>query len=48
MTLGGWMNLIVSVGGVTVLFFWCLHKVMAHNPAEHNPVDDVLEPHDKK
>jgi hypothetical protein len=48
MTWGGWINLIVSVGSVTALFFWCLYKVVAHNPPEQNPVDEVLEPHDKK
>jgi hypothetical protein len=27
MTLGGWFVMIVSVGSVTALFFWCLWKV---------------------
>ena len=48
MTLGGWINLIVSVGSVTVLFVWCLYKVLSHNPPEQNPVDQVLDAHDEK
>jgi hypothetical protein len=29
MTTGGWITMIVSVGFVTVLFGWCIYKVMA-------------------
>ena len=28
MTIGGWINLILSVGTVTVLFIWCIYRVM--------------------
>ncbi len=28
MTLGGWIILLISVSCVTVLFVWCVHKVM--------------------
>lgn len=28
MTLGGWLIMGVSVGGVTALFAWCLWKVL--------------------
>ena len=28
MTTGGWINLLLSVGFVTVLFVWCVGKVL--------------------
>lgn len=28
MTIGGWIIMIVSTGGVTLLFVWCLWKVL--------------------
>ena len=28
MTIGGWINLILSVGSVTVLFVWCIRRVL--------------------
>jgi hypothetical protein len=28
MTIGGWVIMIVSVGSVACLFFWCLWKVL--------------------
>lgn len=48
MTFGGWLILLASVGGVTTLFVWCIHKVMTtpgetehlHGPGEHTP-DEV-------
>jgi hypothetical protein len=48
MTIGGWINLFLSVGAVTVLFGWCVYKVVLHNPPEHNPVEDILDPHEPK
>ncbi len=37
MNAGGWVIMLVSVGGVTVLFFTCLYKVLAGGgkKAEH-------------
>lgn len=36
MTLGGWITMSLSVGGVTLLFGWCLWKVLTTpNTAEH-------------
>ena len=29
MTTGGWLTMIVSVGFVTVLFTWCIGKVLS-------------------
>ncbi len=29
MTAGGWLTMIVSVGFVTVLFTWCIWKVLS-------------------
>lgn len=34
MTPGGWINLILSVGFVTVLFLWCLVRVFRQPPVE--------------
>lgn len=35
MTAGGWITLILSVGFVTLLFGWCIYKVLAgHEPAD--------------
>lgn len=28
MTLGGWINLLLSVGTVVTLFVWCVRKVL--------------------
>lgn len=42
MTTGGWISLILSVGSVTVLFLWCLVKVLAHNPPAENILEDNL------
>ena len=29
MTLGGWLIMLISVGTVTVLFCWCIYKVLS-------------------
>ena len=42
MTIGGWINLILSVGSVTVLFVWCLHRVLMSNPPAENVVEESL------
>jgi hypothetical protein len=28
MTVGGWINMLLSVGSVTLLFAWCVWKVL--------------------
>jgi hypothetical protein len=28
MTLGGWINMVLSVGAVTFLFAWCIFQVL--------------------
>lgn len=33
MTVGGWINLTLSVGSVTTLFIWCLIRVL-RQPAD--------------
>lgn len=35
MTLGGWINLILSVGFVTVLFIYCLVRVLRSPAKDH-------------
>jgi hypothetical protein len=35
MTTAGWITLIVSVGGVTLLFVWCVVKVLTSPPRDH-------------
>ena len=44
MTTGGWINMLLSVGSVTMLFTWCLYKVLTHNPPEKNPADVAYSP----
>ena len=39
MTLGGWINLVLSVGSVVTLFAWCLYRVLSFNP----PAEPVFE-----
>ncbi|MBL9207969.1 MAG: hypothetical protein JNN01_22990 [Opitutaceae bacterium] len=45
MTLGGWINLLLSVGFVTVLFVYCVWRVLsgpkkAHTLAHVEPIDE--------
>jgi hypothetical protein len=35
MTIAGWITLIVSVGGVTALFVWCVIRVLTTPPRDH-------------
>ena len=32
MTTAGWFIMLLSVGSVTVLFIWCLYRVLARTP----------------
>jgi len=32
MTKGGWINMILSVGFVTILFCWCVYRVLFGKP----------------
>jgi hypothetical protein len=32
MTPGGWINLVLSVGSVVVLFVWCVARVLSGRP----------------
>ncbi len=32
MTIGGWINMVLSVGFVTTLFLWCVGKVLFGRP----------------
>lgn len=50
MTLGGWIAMLLSVGGVTLLLGWCIYKVLATPESTrhlHSQVDittpDILE-----
>ena len=49
MTTGGWLSLILSVGGVTSLLIWCIVKVLTTQETDHElghiePVhDDQLD-----
>jgi hypothetical protein len=37
MTIAGWIIMLLSVGGVTVLFAWCLYRVLTAPPADELP-----------
>jgi len=47
MTLGGWIVMVLAVGSVTLLFAWCIYKVLAtpgstghlHSQADIEPPD---------
>ncbi len=50
MTLGGWIAMLLSVGGVTALMGWCIYKVLATPESTrhlHSQVDittpDILD-----
>ena len=43
MTTAGWIIMIASVGSVTVLFGWCLYRVLSHQtaPESLHGIDDI-------
>jgi hypothetical protein len=43
MTAAGWIIMLGSVGAVTLLFVWCLYRVLAHKPppAALHGIDDI-------
>jgi hypothetical protein len=47
MTPGGWINLLLSVGFVTILFVYCLVRVMRGPGARHEHELAHVEPLDK-
>lgn len=49
MTLGGWIIMIVAVGGVVAFFTWCMYKVITTRASTehiHSPAD--IDPHDRE
>lgn len=49
MTLGGWIIMIISVGSVTSLFTWCIHKVLTTPEEEDEKIHGFeIEPPDTK
>ena len=50
MTLGGWIIMIVSVGSVTCLFSWCIHKVLTTPEDEEDNIHgfEIETPDTKK
>lgn len=34
MSWGGWFTMIVSVGFVTILFIWCISRVLTQKPPQ--------------
>ena len=47
MTLGGWLIMLMSVGGTTGLLAWCIHRVLNAPDATkklHTPAD--IDTHD--
>lgn len=47
MTLGGWINLILSVGFVTTLFVYCVIRVLKGPGAKHEHELARVEPIDE-
>lgn len=49
MTAGGWIMMIVSVGGMTSLLAWCIHRVLTTpGSTEHLHSQADIEPPDTK
>lgn len=49
MTLGGWLIMLVSVGSVTILFIWCIWKVLTTpGETEHMHGFEFETPDEKK
>ena len=46
MTTIGWIIMLLSVGSVTVLFVWCLYRVLVHTPdvEKLHGIDDIETP----
>jgi len=42
MTAGGWIIMVLSVGGVTTFFGWCVWKVLS-TPGSEEHVHDPIE-----
>jgi len=48
-TIAGWIIMLISVIGMTSLFFWCIRKVLTTPEASehvHSPAD--IDPHDQE
>ncbi|MGA0849068.1 MAG: hypothetical protein ACO3RX_03885 [Chthoniobacterales bacterium] len=46
MSLGGWIVMLLSVGGTTVFFFWCINRVLRppdKTEKMHGVLDTELE-----
>jgi hypothetical protein len=43
MTTAGWTIMLCSVGAVTILFVWCLYRVLTHKPPPQglHGIDDI-------
>jgi hypothetical protein len=50
MTTLGWIIMLVSVGGVTALFGWCLYRVLVCAPdvEKLHGIDDIETPDSKE
>jgi hypothetical protein len=50
MTIAGWIIMILSVGTMTVLFVWCLYRVLAYTPdvEKLHGIDDIETPDTKE
>jgi hypothetical protein len=44
MTTAGWIIMLISVGAVTLLFGWCLYRVLSHKtpPDTLHGIDDIV------
>lgn len=47
MTFGGWITFALSTGSVTLLFVWCLWRVLSKkDSSDTSTAFDILEPED--
>lgn len=43
MTLGGWITFLMSVSSFTLLFVWCLYKVISTKRKEDDDISSAFE-----
>jgi hypothetical protein len=48
MTLGGWITLILAVGGVTLWTVWCFVRVFNTKDVSHLAAETTIEPEDER
>lgn len=48
MTLGGWITLILAIGGVTLWMIWCFVRVFSTRDVSHLAAETTIDPPDEQ